>query len=162
MKLFLKIQIGADDYLLDAGRIRCVLPLMNVKPVPHAPPAIAGCFFYEGAMVPVIDLTQLTLGRPAPRHLSTRVILVPFHSRNAARTQQDNLLGLMAENVTETVRSDTKRFAPASVTSDGARHLGSLLPVAGRLLQQIDLSRLLPSELSAMLFHDVDGGPGVC
>ena len=40
MRLYLKIQIGEDDYLLDAARIRRVVPLMDLKRIPRAPPQL--------------------------------------------------------------------------------------------------------------------------
>ncbi len=36
-----------------------------IKQIPQAPPGVAGVFNYRGAPVPVIDLSELALGRPA-------------------------------------------------------------------------------------------------
>jgi chemotaxis-related protein WspB len=162
MKLFLKIQIGDEVYLLDAAQIVRILPLTDVKRIPHAPAAIAGCFDYQGSVIPLVDLTELMLGRPAPRHLSTRVILVPFGPGKGSSGHKDNLLGLMAEKATETLRSDPSQFTAASVIPDAAPYLGPVKSVGGKMLQQLDLSRLLPGELSATLFRDADRGAGPC
>jgi chemotaxis-related protein WspB len=161
MKLFLKIQIGGEGYLLDAARIVRVLPLTDIKRIPHAPAAIAGCFDYQGTVVPLIDLTELVLGRPAPRHLSTRVILVPFGPAKGPGGR-NNLLGLMAEKATETIRIDPSQFTAAGVTADVAPYMGSVKSVDGRMLQQIDVARLLPGELGAMLFREAGPGPATC
>ena len=69
--LFLVFQLGPDRYALDAKRVAEVLPLVDIKSIPHAPNGIAGVFNYRGTPVPVIDLAQLTLGQPArqmPEH----------------------------------------------------------------------------------------------
>ena len=97
--LFLLFQLGQDRYALDAGQVTEVLPLVEIKQVPQAPPGVAGVFDFRGAPVPVIDLSQLALGRPAQRRLSTRLIVV--HHRDEGGEQR--LLGLIAEMATETV-----------------------------------------------------------
>jgi chemotaxis-related protein WspB len=162
MKLFLKIQIGGEGYLLDATQIVRILPLTVIKRIPHVPAAIAGCFDYQGTVIPLVDLTELMLGRPAPRHLSTRVILVPFGPGKGSSGRRDNLLGLMAEKATETIRTDSSQFTAAGVTPDAAPYLGPVRSVGGRMLQQLDLARLLPDDLSAMLFRGADRGADPC
>jgi chemotaxis-related protein WspB len=161
MKLFLKLQVGGAGYLLDAAQVVRVLPLTDIKSIPHAPAAIVGCFEYQGAVVPLIDLTQLVLGRPAPRHLSTRLILVPF-GPGKGPGGRDNLLGLMAEKATETIRIDPAQFTAAGVTTDAAPYMGSVKSIDGRMWQQIEVSRLLPVQLSAMLFRDFATGCAPC
>jgi chemotaxis-related protein WspB len=160
-KLFLKIHIGGAGYLLDASRIVRVLPLMQVKRIPHVPAAVAGCFDYQGAVLPLIDLTELVLARPAPRHLSTRVILVPFGPAKGPGGR-DDLLGLMAEKATEMIRIDPSQFTAAAVTSDAAPYMGAVKSIDGTMLQQIEVTRLLPRELSAMLFRHPGPGPVTC
>ena len=67
--LFLLLEIGSDRYALEADRIVEVLPLVAMKGIPHAARGVAGAFDYHGTAVPVIDLSELALGRAAPsRH----------------------------------------------------------------------------------------------
>ena len=74
--LFLLFQLGRERYALEAGQVAAVLPLLSIKEIPQAPPAVAGLCNYRGRPVPVIDLSELTLGRPAQSRLSTRIVLV--------------------------------------------------------------------------------------
>ena len=67
---------------------------------------MAGLFNYRGAPVPVIDLSQLTLGRPAARRLSTRIVLVHYPDESGGT----HLLGLIAERATQTVRHEPSDF----------------------------------------------------
>jgi chemotaxis-related protein WspB len=170
MKLFLQIQIGRDAYLLEAARIICVLPLMDVKAIPHAPPGVAGVFNYHGTPVPLIDISELILGQPAPRHLSTRIVLVPhFVAHGVAGhwstdrgadgsgvTGKECLLGLLAAQVTETIRCDPAYFFPAGVSTEAARYLGPVTMVGSRLLQLIEVPKLLPDTVSQALFRQVE------
>ena len=76
--LFLLFQLGQDRYALDTGAIAEVLPLVAITAIPQAPAGVAGLFNYRGAPVPAIDLSQLTMGRPARRRLNTRIIMVHY------------------------------------------------------------------------------------
>src|SRR5688572_5758867 len=100
--LFLVFQLGADRFALDVATVAEVLPLVTIRPMPQAPLGVAGILNYRGAPVPVIDLSQLTMGRPAARRLNTRIVLVHYPDRHGA----PRLLGLIAEKASETVRRE--------------------------------------------------------
>ena len=148
--LFLLFELGNDRYALDVRQIAEVLPLVEVKQIPRAPQAIAGLFNYRGALVPVIDLSQLTLGRPAARRLSTRIVLVHYPDQSG----RTHLLGLIAERATQAVRHETSDFVASGVTNAGASYLGPVATDARGLLQWIDVRTLLPPSLRDLLFKE--------
>jgi chemotaxis-related protein WspB len=155
--LFLVFELGNDRYALDVRQIAAVLPLVGIKLVPRAPQAMNGLFNYRGAPVPVLDLSQLTLGRPSKRRLSTRMMLVHYPDD----TGQTHLLGLIAERVTETARHEASEFVPSGITNSGAPYLGPVVTDARGLLQWIDVRTLLPPAFRDMLFKEsMDGGWG--
>src|SRR4051812_9926135 len=98
--LFVLFQVGNDQYAIPASRVIEVLPLVHFKRIPQSPPGVAGAFNYRGTAVPVVDLNEMLLGRPAAERLSTRVLLV----RYPMETARENILGLIAERATETLR----------------------------------------------------------
>ena len=63
--LFLLFQMGEDRYAIEATQVLEVLPLVNFKRIPGAPSSMAGVFNYHGTPVPLIDLSELALGRPS-------------------------------------------------------------------------------------------------
>ncbi len=146
--LFLLFELGDDRYALDVRQIAEVLPLVGVKQIPGAPVAMNGLFNYRGAPVPVIDLGQLTVGRPSARRLSTRIVLVHYPDE----TGQTHLLGLIAERATQTGRYEPEDFAASGVTSDGSSYLGPVATDAHGLLQWINPRTLLPPSLRDLLF----------
>jgi chemotaxis-related protein WspB len=146
--LFLVFELGQDRYALDALQVAEVLPLLGLTQVLQAPPAVAGIFNYHGAPVPAIDLSRLTLGRPAERRLSTRIVLVHYPDADG----QSRLLGLIAERATQTVRHEEKDFVASGVTSDGASYLGPVIADARGLLQRLDVRTLLPPSVRDVLF----------
>ncbi len=63
--LFLLLQIGEDRYGMEADRVVEVIPPVRLKELPQAPRGVAGIFDYHGQLVPVLDLSDLSIGRPA-------------------------------------------------------------------------------------------------
>jgi len=146
--LFLQFQLGKDRYALDSSQVVEVLPLLGIKQIPQAPAGVAGAFNYRGEPVPVIDLSQLALGRPARLHMSTRVIIVRHPDGDGAQ----HLLGLIAEKTTQTLRRDPKDFTDSGVGNDAAPYLGPVATDAEGLIQWIEVSKLLPASVREILF----------
>jgi chemotaxis-related protein WspB len=151
--LFLLFELGNHRYALDVRQVAEVLPLVGVTQIPRAPEAMNGLFNYRGAPVPVIDLSQLTLGRPAARRLSTRIVLVHYPDE----TGQTHLLGLIAERATQTARYEPSDFVASGVTNAGTPYLGPVLTDARGLLQWIDVRTLLPPPFRDLLFNEPVG-----
>lgn len=146
--LFLLFRLGKDRYAIEARQVAEVLPLLEVKRIPQAPPAVRGAFDFRGQPVPLLDLSQLALGRPAPEQLSTRIVLVHYpDGRGGTR-----LLGLLAEHVTETLRRHPEEFQDAGVHSPDAPWLGRVASDPGGLVQWVQVAQLLPEDLRALLF----------
>ena len=146
--LFLLFELGQDRFVLDALQVAEILPLVDIKQIPQAPAAVAGIFNYHGAPVPVIDVSLLTLGRPAERRVSTRIVVVHYPDAEGAT----RLLGLIAERATQTVRHDVTDFTPSGVSSEGAPYLGPVVTDERGLLQWLDLWTLLPLQVRNALF----------
>ena len=125
--LFLHFQIGDDGFALAADQIVEILPLVELKKARHAPEGVAGSFDYRGRFVPVVDLCELELRRPARRRLSTRIIVTRL-------PEGGGVVGLIAENATQTLRRDPGDFAPFATGPRG-------------LVQRMDFESLLPARL---------------
>ena len=130
--LFLHFQIGDDAFALAAERIVEILPLLALSRDRNAPAGVAGSFDYRGRFVPVVDLCELELGRPAARRMSTRIVLVNLAGDDGT------LVGLIAEKATETLRLDPGDFAPFASGPHG-------------LVQRADVEALLPDRLQQAL-----------
>jgi len=154
--LFLLFSLAHDRYAIDVGQIAEVLPLVHIRPVLQAPPAVAGLFTYRGVPVPVVDLSELMLGRAAPARLSTRLILV-HHPDGRGSTR---LLGLIAEHATDTIRRDTADFTPSGIGREHAVCAGPVINDEHGVIQWLDVRTLLPASLRDVLFKDA-GMPDV-
>lgn len=146
--LFLLFQLGNDRYALEASRVVEVVPLLQLKQIPQAPKGVVGIFNYRGHPVPAVDLSELTLGRPAPERLSTRIIIVNYPDQHGGQ----RLVGLVAERATETLRKDAKDFVSTGLQMGGAAYLGPLLMDPKGVIQWVHEQRLLSDTLREVLF----------
>jgi chemotaxis-related protein WspB len=135
--LFLHFRIGEDAFALAVDGIVEILPLMDLSRVRDAAEGLAGSFDYRSRFVPVVDLCQLELGRPARRRMSTRIVVVRLPEDEQA------LVGLIAEDATDTLRCDPTDFAPFVAGPRGLVQriaLPDLLPVGLRLALRSELA----------------------
>ena len=151
--LFLVFQIGKDAYAIDVARVIELLPLVRCKQIPHAPPGLAGLFNYHGALVPLIDLTELALGRPSERKMSTRIIVTNYMDQSGRKYT----IGLEAEQVMETLRREASEFTDSGMAVTSSLYLGAVTADHGRIIQQIEVDRILPSGLRDQLFPEPVG-----
>ncbi len=147
--LFLVFQLGPDRYAIEAAQVVEVLPLVNSKRIPHVPPAVAGVFDYHGAPVPLIDLTELALGKPSQKWMSTRIILVNYLEKSG----KGRLLGFLAERATETVHLREEDFGDSGVGAE-ARYLGPVVIDAAGIVQRIEIQNLLSESVGKHLFRE--------
>jgi chemotaxis-related protein WspB len=152
--LFLLFQLGDDRYALDARQVVEVLPLVEFKQIPQAPPAILGAFNYRGTATPLLDLSQLALGRPAQARLSTRIVVLDFSDGEG----RSRLLGLLAERVSETLRRDASQFQDAGVDLPEARYLGPVTTDEQGLVQWVRVEQLLSPDVRLLLFQPQAAG----
>ncbi|HOX57348.1 MAG TPA: chemotaxis protein CheW [Candidatus Paceibacterota bacterium] len=148
--LFLLFQLDQDRYALEASRVVEVVPLLEMKQLPEAPRGVVGIFNYRGRPVPAVDLSALTLGQPARERFSTRIIIVNYPDGGGT----NRLLGLIAEQATETMRRDAKDFLDSGVKLDHAPYLGPILMDQQRPVQWIYEQRLLSDSVRNSLFAE--------
>ncbi len=147
--LFLLFHLGDACYALETALVREVLPLLQIRAMPRAPAAVAGVIEHRGVTLPVIDLSELALGRPAARRSSTRIVLV----RHTDGHGTERLVGLVAERVTRTLQCDSELFQRSGLSRAGAPYLGGLATLPSGLVQRIELGELLTPTLSSSIFE---------
>ena len=145
--LFLQFQLGQDRYVLEASHIVEILPLVDLKTIPHAPLGVAGILNYRGQPVPAVDLTQFTLGQPARPRLSTRIVLVQYPDNGRQR-----LLGLIAEQATQLIRKEPQEFVPSGVKLATTPYLGPVAMDPQGVIQWVREQCVLPEPVRNLLF----------
>jgi chemotaxis-related protein WspB len=158
--LFLTFKIRTDRYTIGTADVVELLPMVRMKSIVKPPPGVIGLFNYHGTAVPVVDLTLLATGMQAPSKMTTRLAVVKYRGSATAPDPNHNLLGLVAEQLTETITAQESDFTPAGVTSPSAPYVGAVLTTPDGVIQRLDLQKLFPPELHESLFsHTVDEIP---
>jgi chemotaxis-related protein WspB len=150
--LFLLFQLGKDRYALEASRVVEVVPLLELKKIPQAPKGFAGVFNYRGRPVPAIDLCQLSLGHPAAQRLSTRIIVINCSDARG----RGQMLGLIAEHATETLRKEASDFVEPGFKFESAPYLGPILLDPKGAIQWIHEQHLLSEQMRVLVFSEPD------
>src|SRR6187397_214337 len=152
--LFLLFQLGVDRYAIEAQQAVEVVPLLELKRIPHAPTGVAGIINYRGRPVPTIDLCALTLGRPARVKLSTRIIVMR-HDDAHGRPQ---LIGVIAEGATDLLRREGREvFKPAvEAPRQQGGFLGPVMMDEKGFLQLVRPDHLLTEAVREALFAQVE------
>jgi chemotaxis signal transduction protein len=151
MQLFLQIATGAQGLLLEVECIVRVLPMMRISSVPNAVPALSGIINYQGRAVPVLDLCEMILQRPASQQLSTRLILISVGSLPGIASSDGRLVALLAEKVSDVIRLAPDDFM-TSVSSAGAPYLGPVTNAHGVLLRKLEVAELFSDHRLSTLF----------
>jgi chemotaxis-related protein WspB len=146
--LYVLFQIGNDRYALEASRVVEVVPFLTLKRLPQAPQGVAGMFVYRGQPVPAVDLCALMFGRAAPERLSTRIIVINYGEAGGA----GQLLGLIAERATETMRRDAREFKDVGVSLPATPYLGPVLMDEKGVIQLVHTESLLTGNIRELLF----------
>ena len=148
--LLVLFHIGNERYAVDSGEVIEIVPLVQFRPIPRTPEYVAGLFVYRGQIVPVIDLCALAGHGPAKKLLSTRILLVRYPGPDG----EPHVLGLIAEQVTDTTRIDETQLKPSGVTAKDAPYLGKILSDSEGLVQKIRIADLIPAEAQNLLFQE--------
>ncbi|PVZ35181.1 chemotaxis protein CheW [Pseudomonas sp. CC120222-01a] len=147
--LYLQFRLNQQRFALDVREVIEVLPRRPLKPIAQAPAWVAGILAHRGVLVPVVDLSALSFAQPAAERTSTRLVLV--------RYRREQVLGLILEQATETLRCMPDEFQPYGLDNGEAPYLGPVRQDAQGLLQRIEVDDLLPDSVRELLFPHAPG-----
>ena len=99
--------------------------------------------------VPVIDLCFLLKNSHCNNHFSTRIVLIEYLMDKGNK----HVLGMLAEQVTETFKSDANDMISSGVTIKNAPYLEKIVLQDKEVIQFIDVKNLLPKSVQSMLFR---------
>ncbi|MBD2197065.1 MULTISPECIES: chemotaxis protein CheW [Calothrix] len=141
--LMLLFCVENERYALASEQIVEIVPLVNLKTLPHKPDYFAGVFNYRGQIVPVIDLCQLLHGKRSRDYLSTRIILVNYRGDCSLKSHNSYILGLMAERVVETLHKSDLDLVDINIQIGTAPYLGKMIVDEQGMIQCLRLEGLL-------------------
>jgi chemotaxis-related protein WspB len=147
--LLLLFQSAKDRYALGVEHIVEIIPLVRLEQIPHAPDVVSGVFNFRGNPTPVLDLNKLISGEPSATRLSTRIILLNYSDENKG----SRIIGLMAEQVTETVKCESSNFKDIGVKTNDASFLGDVTTDDQGMIRLVNIQSLLHESMIHLNFE---------
>ncbi len=145
--LMLLFYVGDNLYALDTSRVVEVIPRVPLRQIHYVPPYVAGLLNYRGAIVPILDLCHLIRGTASRFHLSTRIVMVSY----ATKDQKQQYLGLIAERIVETLNKSEIEFINSGIQSTSAPYMGPMIIDDRGMIQCIYLEPLFAEAQSTYL-----------
>jgi len=130
----LVLWLDDDPYALPVERVREIVRLRPITPVPRVPAAVRGVLSLRGEIVQVIDLRQ-RLGLPGSGDQSPRRRIVVLHGEDGQMT------GLLVDRVSEVLRLREEDLRPP--TGRDAGTIAALAPQGDRFVSVFDVDRVL-------------------
>jgi purine-binding chemotaxis protein CheW len=130
---FVTFHIDGDPYALPIERVREIVRLRPITPVPRMPAAIPGVISLRGEVVEVLDL-RMRLGLPSqPPGRSSRIIVL--HGDDGAVT------GLLVDSVRDVLRIPEDQLRSSAGGDNEA--VSALLVRGDEFVSLLDLDRVL-------------------
>lgn len=130
----LVLWLGDDPYALPVERVREIVRLRPITPMPRVPESVRGVLSLRGDIVQVIDL-RCRLGLAASRDASPRRRIVVLGSEDGQTT------GLLVDRVSEVLRLRDDQLRPP--TGSETSTVIALAPHGDRFVSVFDVDRLL-------------------
>jgi chemotaxis-related protein WspB len=147
--LFLIFKIENEKYAIPAKEIVEVVDLVHFTKIPQTPGYIKGLMNYRGKVLPVIDLPFLFLKRDFKPMLSTRIILMNYKVK-----KRIEIIGVVAENITETLNFDKNSIKKSGIKLDTLPYLGKVISNNNEIIHILEITKILPKELKNSLFKE--------
>jgi purine-binding chemotaxis protein CheW len=132
---FISFAIGNDHYGVDIMAVREIKGWSDIVALPQQPDYVRGVLNLRGVIVPIVDLRcRFGQGRTEATVMHVMIIV----------QIRDQLVGLLADRVSDIVTVNSKSVQPVPRTSGGVRaeFLSGLVTIDQAMIALIDLQNL--------------------
>jgi purine-binding chemotaxis protein CheW len=140
---YLIFHLGAEEFGAEVLKVREIMGLQDITPVPKVPAHVKGVINLRGKVIPVIDL-GVKFGMPAQDYTSRTCIVVT----RTVRGDEDVLVGMVVDGVAEVLTlseddiQDTPRFGPGISTP----YLIGMAKMKGKVKILMDIDQVLNND----------------
>jgi purine-binding chemotaxis protein CheW len=145
---FLTFLMADEKYGLEILKVREIIGIMDVTPVPTTPAFVRGVINLRGKVIPVVDL-RLKFGMEAKQNTQRTCIIVV----HLARAAQEMIMGIIVDEVSEVLDIDQNQIEPppsfgADIRIDFILGMGK---VNQRVVTMLDIDRVLTEPERALV-----------
>ena len=152
-KKFLTFLMANEKYGLEILKVREIIGIMDVTPVPTTPPFVRGVINLRGKVIPVVDL-RLKFGMEGKEDTQRTCIIVV----HLARESQEMIMGIIVDEVSEVLDIDQDQIEPppsfgADIRTDFILGMGK---VNQRVVTMLDIDRVLSEREIALVENSAE------
>jgi chemotaxis-related protein WspB len=151
--LYLIFEISNFHYAVSSNSVVEIIPRVNVQKLPSTPEYFSGLMNYRGKPTPIIDFSQLIEGNPSSNFLYTRIIVM----KNPHEISGQQLLGIIAEKVTQTSYYNTDEFQDSGINDPRFPFFGKILQNESGIIRLIQIDKLYEMLSSLFLYSKPAG-----
>ncbi|MGI6621147.1 MAG: chemotaxis protein CheW [Bacillota bacterium] len=128
--------LGSETYGVDIQKVREIIPIQKIVPVPRAPDFVEGIINLRGKVIPVLDLRKHFGFEKKEATPEQRIVLTESEGEG---------IGVIVDSVSSVIRiSDDAVEPPASVIAGEANdYIQGIAKVNDSLIVLLDLTRII-------------------
>ena len=140
---YLTFVLGGGAYGIPILKVREIIRLLDITPIPRMPDYVRGVINLRGKIVPVIDL-RIKLGLPNPV-TTNRTCIVVTHVVIASTTK---LMGLIVDALEEVYQINAEDIEPAPDFGKGAStgYIQNMAKTKGQLKALLNIDRIVQDD----------------
>jgi purine-binding chemotaxis protein CheW len=137
---YLTFILGGNGYGIPILKVREIIRLLEITPIPRMPDYVRGVINLRGRIVPVIDL-RMKLGLPNPVTTNrTCIVVTHVNIGNISK-----LMGLIVDALEEVYQINAEDIEPAPDFGQGTTngHIQNMAKAKGQVKALLDIDRII-------------------
>ncbi|HET6461661.1 MAG TPA: chemotaxis protein CheW [Syntrophales bacterium] len=142
---YLTFGLGSEEYGLEILKVKEIIGVMNITPVPQTPKYVKGVINLRGKVIPVIDL-RLKFSMDAVEYNDrTCIIVVDIAGKAGKKT----VMGIVVDSVSEVlnIRGDEIEDTPTFGVRLDTDYILGMAKIKGGVKILLDINRVLTSDV---------------
>jgi purine-binding chemotaxis protein CheW len=137
---YLTFRLADEEYGIGILKVREIIGMMSIRPVPQTPPFVKGVINLRGQVIPVVDL-RLKFGMPEMDYSDRTSIIVVEVAGAAGKVQ----IGIVVDQVSEVVniRADEIENTPTFGAKLDTEYILGMAKMEGGVKILLDIDRVL-------------------
>jgi purine-binding chemotaxis protein CheW len=143
---YLIFRLGSEEFGTRVIKVREIMGIQDVTPVPHTPVFVTGVINLRGKVIPVINL-RLKFGLPAQEY-TTRTCIIVVRTQSGEDNEEQLMMGIVVDEVAEVLNllasdiEETPDFGPGIETP----FLLGMAKVKDKVKILLDIDQVLNSQ----------------
>lgn len=146
---YLTFELDSEEYGLAILKVKEIIGIMNITPVPQTPLYVKGVINLRGKVIPVIDLRLKFKMEPLEYNERTCIIVVNITGESGSKI----MVGIVVDSVSEVlnINADEIEDTPTFGTKLDTEYILGMAKIKGGVKIMLDIDRVLTAEEIAVL-----------